>query len=235
MISIASPDLREAEREAVVEVMNSDMIADGPEVRAFEDDFASFCETEYGVATANGTAALHAALEGADIGEGDTVLTTPFSFVATANVIRLSGATPVFADIDPQTYNLDPASVREAVEERNIDAMIVVHLYGLPAAMDELQSIAEEYDLTVIEDAAQAHGAEYRGRRVGGFGDAACFSFYPTKNMTTAEGGMVVTDDETLAERTRQFINHGRTGKYDHEMVGHNLRMTSINAAIGRV
>lgn len=211
------------------------MLADGPEVREFEQEFADYCGVEHGVGTANGTAALHAALEAFDIGKGDTVLTTTFSFIATANAIRFVGAKPVFADIDPETHNLDPDAARKVAAEEDIDAIVPVHLYGLPAEIEPLCELADELDVPVIEDAAQAHGAMYNGDRVGSFGDAACFSFYPTKNMTTGEGGMVVTDRDDIASSLRQFINHGRSETYAHPTTGHNFRMTSIAAAIGRV
>jgi len=236
MISIAAPELREEEQRRVQEVLDSGMIADGPEVRTFEDEFASFCGTEHGVATSNGTTALHTALEALDIGEGDTVLTSPFSFVASANAIRLAGATPVFADIRSDTFNLDPDSVEKTVREQDVDAILAVHLYGLPADMDALQGIADEYEVPIIEDAAQAHGAEYNGERIGSIGEIACFSFYPTKNMTTGEGGMVTTDRKDLAEKAASFANHGRAqdGGYEHVRLGHNYRMTSIAAVIGQ-
>jgi dTDP-4-amino-4,6-dideoxygalactose transaminase len=238
MIDIANPEFGEAEQAAVRRVLDSGMVADGPEVRAFESEFADYCGADNAVATANGTAALVAALDGLGIGEGDTVVTTPFSFVASANAIRLVGADPVFADIDPETYNLDPAATRQAVREHDADAVLAVHLYGLPADMDALCALADEEDVLLLEDAAQAHGARYGGQSVGTFGDAAAFSFYPTKNMTTGEGGMVVTDDDAVAERTASFVNHGRDadgGSYAHPRLGHNLRMTSMAAAIGRV
>jgi len=236
-IPIADPVFEEAEIEAVREVLESGMVADGPEVRRFESEFANYCGANHAVAVANGTAALHAALEALGIGEGDRVVTTPFSFVASANAIRLAGATPVFADIDPETYTLDPAATREAVREHDAPAILAVHLYGLPADLDALTSIAETEDVLLVEDAAQAHGARYDGRPVGTFGDAGTFSFYPTKNMTTGEGGMVVTDDEAVADRAASYVNHGRTGagSYSHEQLGHNYRMTSMAAAIGRV
>ncbi|WP_324760558.1 DegT/DnrJ/EryC1/StrS family aminotransferase [Haloarcula sp. GH36] len=237
MIGIADPEFGEAEQAAAKRVLESGRVADGPEVRAFESEFATVCETDHAVATANGTAALVAALDGLGIGDGDRVVTTPFSFVASSNAVRLVGAEPVFADIDPRTYNLDPDAARSAVRETDADAILAVHLYGLPAEMAALSDIATEEDVFLIEDAAQAHGARYQGQPVGSFGDAAAFSFYPTKNMTTGEGGMVVTDDEAVAERARCFINHGRDadgGPYAHERVGHNLRMTSLAAAIGR-
>ena len=237
MIPLANPVFDAAEADAVQEVLDSGMVADGPEVRRFEREFADYCEAAHGVATSNGTTALHAALEALNIGDGDRVVTTPLSFVASANTIRLAGAEPVFADIDPATYNLDPAATRRAVRASDADAILAVHLYGLPADMDALSEIAAEEGVALIEDAAQAHGATYGGEPVGTFGDAAAFSFYPTKNMTTGEGGMVVTDREAVADRAASFCNHGRTdeGGYAHERVGHNFRMTSLAAAIGRV
>ncbi|MDL0141617.1 DegT/DnrJ/EryC1/StrS family aminotransferase [Halobacterium salinarum] len=237
MIPIASPELSEEEKRRVEEVLDSGMIADGPEVRSFEDEFAEFCGTEYGVATSNGTTALHTAFEALDIGEGDTVVTSPFSFVASANAIRLAGAAPVFADINPDTFNLDPQAVEDIVQERDVDAILAVHLYGLPADLGQLRDIADEHDLVLVEDAAQAHGAEYNGVKVGSFGDAACFSFYPTKNMTTGEGGMITTDRDDVAEKAASFANHGRSvdGGYEHIRVGQNYRMTSIAAVIGQV
>lgn len=237
-VAIADPDVGDDELDRMAAVIEDGHIADGPEVRAFESAFADYCGTDHAVATSNGTTALHAALDAAGVGAGDRVLTTPFTFVATANAVRLCGAEPVFADVDPETYNLDPAAVQRRLREdgADIDALLVVHLYGLPAPMEELSALADRYDLALVEDAAQAHGAEIDGEHVGGFGDAGTFSFYPTKNMTTAEGGMVTTDDGALADHVRSFINHGRTaaGGYEHVRVGHNFRLTSLAAAIGR-
>ncbi|WP_148414102.1 DegT/DnrJ/EryC1/StrS aminotransferase family protein [Haloferax sp. KTX1] len=237
-INIADPVLGDEELERIESVVESGMIADGPEVRTFESEFADYCDADYGVATSNGTTALHTALEAVGVGPGDRVLTTPFSFVATANAIRFAGAEPVFADIDPETFNLDPANVEATLEslEEDVKAMVVVHLYGLPAPMAELRDIADEHGVAIVEDAAQAHGAEYFDTPVGSLGDAASFSFYPTKNMTTGEGGMVVTDDETVAQNAESFVNHGREADgYRHVSLGHNFRMTSIAAAMGRV
>jgi dTDP-4-amino-4,6-dideoxygalactose transaminase len=234
-IPIASPTMSDEAKERVEAVLDSGMLADGPEVREFEDEFADYCGVEHGVATANGTTALHAGLEALGIGEGDTVLTTPFTFVATANAIRFTGAEPVFADIDPETYNIDPKAAAKTAREQNIDAIMPVHLYGLPADMEAICELADDIDVPIIEDAAQAHGATYDGGRVGSLGDVACFSFYPTKNMTTGEGGMIVTDHDEIAEAAAQFVNHGRTESYNHETLGHNFRMTSMAAAIGRV
>jgi dTDP-4-amino-4,6-dideoxygalactose transaminase len=234
-IPIANPTISDEAKDRVRAVLESGMLADGPEVREFEGEFADYCGVEHGVATANGTAALHAALEALGIGEGDRVLTTPFSFVATANTIRFTGAEPVFADIDPETYNIDPEATATTAREHDVDAIMPVHLYGLPADMDPIRELADDLDVPVIEDAAQAHGATYDGDRVGSLEDVACFSFYPTKNMTTGEGGMIVTDRDDIAESAAQFVNHGRTESYDHATLGHNFRMTSMAAAIGRV
>jgi len=233
-VPIASPDLDEAERKRVAEVLEDGHIADGPLVRQFESEFAQYCDASRGVATSNGTTALHAAFHALGIGEGDRVVTTPFSFIASANAVRFAGAEPVFADIDPETYNIDPHAVERIAREEDVDAVLAVHLYGLPAEIDHFREIADEHDLALVEDAAQAHGAEYDGDPVGSLGDAACFSFYPTKNMTTGEGGMITTDRDDVADRAARFINHGRTDTYEHAEVGHNFRMTSIAAAIGR-
>jgi dTDP-4-amino-4,6-dideoxygalactose transaminase len=235
-IPIADPDLGEEEQRRVSEVLESGVLADGPTVRRFEEEFAAYCEADHAVATSNGTTALHAALHALGIGEGDRVVTSPFSFVASANAIRLTGATPVFADIDPETYNLDPDAVADTIEahDGDVDGILAVHLYGLPAEIEPLADLAGEHDAVLVEDAAQAHGGAYRGERVGALGDAACFSFYPTKNMTTGEGGMITTDHADVAERAARFINHGRDGTYDHAELGHNFRMTSVAAAIGR-
>ena len=236
-IYIADPDIDRREKRRVMSVLESGNLADGEEVRTFEEEFADYCGVSHGVATANGTAALHAALAGLDVGEGDRVLTTPLSFIATANAVRLCGAEPVFADVDPATYNLDPDAAESVIRQYDgdVDAILVVHLYGLPAKMDRFETLADRYDAALVEDCAQAHGAEFCGKRVGSFGDAAAFSFYPTKNMTTGEGGMVVTDRDDVAERAASFVNHGRspTDGSVHERVGHNFRMTNLAAAIG--
>ena len=235
-ITIADPEMGDAEIDSVVDVLESGQLTDGPEVRSFEQAFAAFCDAEYGIATANGTTALHAALEAVGVDDGDRVLTTPFSFVATGNAIRFAGATPVFGDVDPETYNLTPASAEARLRDGDVDAILAVHLFGLPADVESLSRLADEYDVPLVEDAAQAHGAAVDDRRVGSLGDAAAFSFYPTKNMTTAEGGMVTTTDEEIADAAARFVNHGRADAghgYEHVELGHNYRMTDIAAAIG--
>lgn len=236
-VPLADPTLGEREKERVERVLDSGDLADGAEVRAFEDEFADFCESDHGVAVANGTAALHAALEALDIGAGDTVVTTPLSFVATANAVRHVGAEVAFADVDARTFNLTPESVETVIRDHggDIDAIMPVHLYGLPVDVGPLRDLADTYDVPLVMDAAQAHGATYRGDRVGSLGDVACFSFYPTKNMTTGEGGMIVTDRDDVAERAARFVNHGRASSNTHVEVGHNFRMTNVAAAIGRV
>ena len=238
-VPIADPEVSERARERVDAVLESGYLADGPEVRRFETAFADYCGTEHAVATSNGTTALQTALEALGVEEGDAVVTSPFSFVASANAIRLAGGTPVFADVDLETYALDPGHVEAVVERRDdVVGLMPVHLYGLAAPMPELLEIAREHDLFVLEDACQSHGAAIDGRRVGSFGDAACFSFYPTKNMTTGEGGMITTDHEAVADRAAGYINHGRDangdGGYEHVELGHNHRMTTVAAAIGR-
>jgi len=233
-VPIAAPEISAAAKGAVIDVLDSGMIADGEHVREFEAAFADYVGTDHAIATSSGTTALHAMLEAAGIGEGDVVLTSPFSFISSANAITHAGAEPVFADVDPETFNLDPESTRKLVERRNdVTAIMPVHLYGLAADMDAFRELAAEFDLHLFEDAAQAHGATYDGEMVGSIGDAAAFSFYPTKNMTTGEGGMITTDDDAVAERARQVINHGRSGSYEHEFVGYNFRMTNMQAAIG--
>ena len=233
MIPLAAPDIGEPELRGVEEVITEGRLVAGEEVAEFESRFAEYVGADEAVATTNGTAALHTALEAVGVGEGDTVVTTPFSFIATANAIRFAHADPVFADADPETLNLEPASAAEVVRERDADAIVVVHLFGQPARMERFREIADEHDLALIEDAAQAHGATVDGTHVGTMSDAGTFSFYPTKNMTTGEGGMVVTDDPDVARRADQFINHGRTGRYTHPTVGHNYRMTNVAGAIG--
>ncbi|KAB1189954.1 aminotransferase class V-fold PLP-dependent enzyme [Haloferax sp. MBLA0076] len=234
-ISIAAPQLGAEERDRIETVLDSGIIADGPEVRGFEREFAGYCGADHGVATSNGTTALHAALHALGIGPGDRVLTTPFTFIATANAVTFTGADVGFVDIDPETYNIDPDALEARLRSgEQVDAVIAVHLYGLPADMTRLTELAETYDFLLVEDAAQAHGAEVNGQRVGSFGDAACFSFYPTKNMTTSEGGMITTNHADVAERAARFVDHGRVSGYEHGEVGHNFRMTSIAAAIGR-
>lgn len=231
-VPIAKPIIGEQEIENVVEVLKSGMIAQGPKVAEFEEKFADWVGAKYGIATNSGTAALHVALLACGIGPGDEVITTPFTFIASGNAIVYTGATPVFADIDLDTYNINPLTIEELITDKT-KAILPVQLYGQAAEMDKIREIAEKHDLMVIEDAAQAHGATYKDEKVGSMGDMACFSFYPTKNMTTSEGGMITTNNKELAEKARMFRDHGSNIKYTHDEIGYNFRMTDIGAAIG--
>jgi len=234
MIPIASPIIEDDEIQEVVRVLRSGFLAQGPKVEEFEKAFADYTNSRYAVATSSGTTALHVALSAAGVGKGDEVITTPFSFAATANAALYVGARPVFVDINPQTYNINPEKIEDAIT-RDTKAIIVVHLYGQPAEMDHINDIGEDNELIVIEDAAQAHGALYHGRKVGSLADIACFSFYPTKNITTGEGGMITTDDEDIAHLARMIRSHGESARYEHVLLGYNFRMTDIAAAIGIV
>lgn len=231
MIPIAKPQIGEAEITAVIEVLQSGILAQGPRVQAFEEAFAQFCGVKYAVATSSGTTALHVALLAHGIGPGDEVITSPFTFIASANSIVYVGARPVFVDIDPRTFHINPEKIEAAITSRT-RAIMPVHLYGLPCDMEPIVEIAEKYGLAIIEDACQAHGAEYKGRRVGSFGTGV-FSFYPTKNITSGEGGMITTNDPVIAERCRMIRDHGMRKRYFHEELGFNFRMTDIHAAIG--
>ena len=231
-VPIAKPIIGEEEIENVVEVLKSGMIAQGPKVEEFEKKFAEWVGAKYGIAVNSGTAALHVALLSCGIGEGDEVITTPFTFIASGNSILYTGAKPVFADIDLKTYTINPDSIEPLINE-NTKAILPVQLYGQSANMDRINEIAEKYSLIVIEDAAQAHGATCNGEKVGSLGDMACFSFYPTKNMTTSEGGIITTDDEDLAEMAKIYRAHGASIRYYHDEIGYNFRMTDISAAIG--
>ncbi len=231
-VPIAKPIIGEEEIENVVEVLKSGMIAQGPKVEEFEENFAEWVGAEYGIAVNSGTAALHVALLSCDIGQGDEVITSPFTFIASGNSILYTGARPVFADIDLKTYTIDPNSIEDLITE-NTKAILPVQLYGQSADMDKINEIAEKYGLAVIEDAAQAHGATCKGKPVGSMGDMACFSFYPTKNMTTSEGGIITTNDEDLADNAKMFRAHGASIRYHHSEIGYNFRMTDISAAIG--
>ena len=231
----AKPLIGEDERAAVDRVMRSGMIAQGPEVAAFEEEFAShFGLGRACVAVNSGTSGLHLGLLASGIGPGDEVIVPSFTFAATANSVALTGATPVFADIDLDTFGLDPASVESKVTERT-RAIMPVHLYGHPADMPELEAVAERHGLRLFEDAAQAHGASLGGRPVGSFGDFAMFSLYPTKNMTSGEGGMVSVATPELERLVRLYRNQGMLKQYENEVVGLNNRMTDIHASIGRV
>ena len=231
MIPIARPQMGEEEKQRVWEAMASGSLAQGPRVRELEEGFAAYVGAGHAVATSSGTTALHLALLGYGIGPGDEVITVPFTFIASANSVLYTGARPVFVDIAERDFTIDPSLVEAAVTERT-RAILPVSLYGQPADMDAVNEIAERHGLAVVEDAAQAHGAAIGKRRSGTWG-AGTFSFYPTKNMTTGEGGMITTDDGALAERVRLLREHGMKVRYHHDVVGYNFRMTDIAAAIG--
>jgi dTDP-4-amino-4,6-dideoxygalactose transaminase len=231
LIPIAQPLIGDEEKQAVLEVLESGQLAQGAKVRELEAGFARYCGVKHAVATSNGTTALHVAVMARGIGAGDEIITSPFTFIASANVALFVGARPVFVDIEPDTFNLDPNQVEERITPRT-RAVMPVHLFGQPADMDALTDICRRHNLWLIEDACQAHGAEWRGQRVGSFG-VGCFSFYPTKNMTTAEGGIITTDDDDVAARARLLREHGAPRRYHHEVLGYNFRLTDLHAALG--
>lgn len=231
MIPIARPLIGDDEQKAVLEVMASGMVAQGPKVKEFESQFAELCGVEHGIATTSGTSALHVALMANEIGPGDEVITSPFSFIASANCALFVGAKPVFVDIEADYFTIDPEKIREKITPRT-RAIEPIHLYGQACDMEAIVDIAREYNLAIIEDACQAHGALINGKPVGSFG-TACFSFYPTKNITTGEGGMITTDDAEVADRARLLRDHGSPVRYQHETLGYNLRMNDMQAAIG--
>jgi perosamine synthetase len=233
-ITISKPRVGAEERRAVNRVLRSGLLAQGPEVEAFESEFSAVVdESRLSVAVNSGTSGLHLALLASGIGPGDEVIVPSFTFAATANAVALTGATPVFADIAISNYCLSPKSIEAAITPRTA-AIMPVHLYGHPAPMREIMSIARKHHLAVFEDAAQAHLAKLDRKLVGTFGDFAVFSFYPTKNMTSGEGGMVVCKDQELARKIRLLRNQGMEKQYQNEIVGYNNRMTDIHAAIGR-
>lgn len=210
----------------------------GEEVSFFEDEFANYCGVRYGVGVASGTDALYLALKAAGIGKGDEVITVSYSFVATALAISFTGAKPLFIDIDPETYTMDPNLLDAFLKKgrRRVRAILPVHIYGHPADMDPIMEIADKYGLIVIEDACQAHGAEYKGKKVGSFGLMSCFSFYPTKNLGGyGDGGIVLTDNKKYYERLLLLRNYGEKRKYHHRVKGKNSRLDEIQAAILRI
>jgi dTDP-4-amino-4,6-dideoxygalactose transaminase len=233
MIQVAAPQIGDEERRAVMEVLESGQLAQGPVVEAFEREFAAWCGVSHAVAVNSGTAALHLVMLAHGLEEGDELITTPFTFVASANAALFAGARPVFVDIEDATYCLDPARVEAAITNRT-RAIMPVDLYGHAADINVLREIADRHGLVLIEDACQAHGAAIDGRKAGALGVSATFSFYPTKNMTTAEGGMVTTGDAQVASKVASLRQHGGTHRYHHDVLGYNFRLTEIAAAIGR-
>ena len=234
-IPVAEPSLGEEELKNVIEAVKSGWISSkGKFIEEFEREFAKYCGVKYGVATANGTVALHLALKALGIGKGDEVIVPTLTFVATANAVTYCNAKPVFVDSHPEYWCIDPEKIEEKIT-KDTKAIIVVHLYGHPCDLDWIMDIAKDRELYVIEDCAEAHGAEYKGKKVGSFGDIACFSFYGNKIITTGEGGMCITNNEEFAEKMRILRDHGMSKhkKYWHEVVGFNYRMTNLQAAIG--
>ena len=231
-IPIAKPNFGKEEENAVKEVLESGVLASGPRTKQFEKEFAEYIGVEHAVAVANGTVALDVALKALKLGPGDEVITSAFSFIASGNCILFQNAKPVFADVDPRTFNIDPSDVAEKITAKT-KALIPIHMFGQPAKMDALKEIAEDNRIFLVEDAAQAHGAEYKGQKAGSIGEMGCFSFYATKNMTAGEGGMITTNDAELARKARLLINHGQNQKYHHDTLGYNYRITELCAAIG--
>jgi dTDP-4-amino-4,6-dideoxygalactose transaminase len=228
--------LRDELRAAFERVLDASSFIHGPEVEAFEREFAALCGVPYAVAVSNGTDALALALRALDVGAGDLVAVPAFTFVATAEAVWHVGARPLVVDIDPATFTVDPEALRRALRQRTVRAVIPVHIYGQPAAMDDIAAIAQECGAAVVEDAAQAHGARYHGRRVGALGRLGCFSFYPSKNLGgLGDGGAVTTHDADLAARLRLLRDHGQTAKYTHGLIGFNARLDGLQAALLRV
>ncbi|PVX23127.1 MAG: aminotransferase DegT [Candidatus Bathyarchaeum sp.] len=231
---IAKPNVDQEEENAVLDVLRSGFLVSGKKVKELEQSFAEYVGAKHAVAVTNGTIALDTALKSLQIGAGDEVITSAFSFVASGNCVLFQNAKPVFADICPKTYNIDPDDVAEKITPKT-KAIIPIHLFGQPANMDALKEIAQDNNLALVEDSAQAHGAEYKGQKTGSLGDLGCFSFYATKNMIAGEGGMVTTNNSDLAARARLLISHGETKKYQHDLLGYNYRMIEMCAAIGCV
>lgn len=231
MIKIAQPILGEDEKKAVLEVLDSGIIAQGPRVKTFEEAFAKMCGVSHAIATSSGTTALHLALLAHGIGDGDEVITSAFTFIASANTVLFTGAKPVFVDIDPRTFNINPDLIEASITPKT-KAIMPVHLFGLMSDMPKIMEIAKKYNLIVIEDACQAHGAVCAGKKAGAYGTGT-FSLYPTKNITSGEGGMITSNDPTVDEKCRVLRNHGMRRRYYHDELGYNFRMTDIHAAIG--
>lgn len=234
-IPLARPDITEQEIEAVISVLSTPNLSLGPKLEEFEKKIAEYVGVHHVVAVSSGTSALHLVIIALDIGEGDEVITTPFSFVASANCILYERANPVFVDIDPQTWNIEVNRIEEKITERT-KGILAVDVFGHPADWGRLQEISEKYNLRLIEDAAEALGAEYKGRRAGSFGDGAVFAFYPNKQITTGEGGAILTDNEETADLCRSLRNQGRSkggGWLEHERLGYNYRLSDIHCALG--
>ncbi|MBN1183788.1 MAG: DegT/DnrJ/EryC1/StrS family aminotransferase [Bacteroidales bacterium] len=231
MIPISKPYIGEEEKKAVLDVLDSGLIVQGPQTEKIEKKFAELCDVQFAVATTSGTTALHLAMLANNIGPGDEVITTPFSFIATVNSILFVGAKPVFIDIDEDSFNINANLIEEKINDKT-KAIVPVHLYGQMCNMDKIQELADKYRLAIIEDACQAVGATYRGKYAGSYGTGA-FSLYATKNIAAGEGGIITTNNQEIAEKCRMLRNHGMQIRYHHDFLGYNFRMTDINAAIG--
>ncbi len=233
MIPISKPMIGEEEIEAVVKVLKTGIIAQGPKVREFEEKFAKWCGSRYGIAVNSGTAALHCALYAQGIGKDDEVITSPFTFIASANSIRMQQAIPQFVDIEEDSYTMDPDLLEKAITKKT-KAIMTVDLYGQLCDYDKIEKFAKEHGLAIIEDAAQAHGASLHGKKAGTFGSSAAFSLYATKNMACGEGGILTTSDEEIMEKAKVFRQHGRSkmSNYEYVDLGYNYRMMDLQAAI---
>jgi len=230
------PEIDQEEIDAVIKVLKSKKLSalSGRQIKRFEKQFARYCGTKYAIAVNSGTAAIHVALASLNVGPGDEVIVPPYTFVATVTPILHQNAIPIFADIDKKTYCIDPSNVEKKITDKTV-GIIPVHLFGHPAEMDTLLEIAEKHNLFVLEDACQAHGAEYKGKKVGSIGVAGCFSFFESKNMMTGEGGIITTNSEELMEQARLVRHHGEPAQYRYKRLGYNFRMTEIQAALGQV
>jgi len=234
-IPLANPIFDEEMEKAAVNALLNERFVLGESVYKFEEEFAKYCCVDYAVSTNSGTDALQIALKALGVIQGQHVITSPASFIASSNVILHVGAVPIFSDIDLGTYTIDPKQMKQDIRRRT-KAVIPVHLYGYPADMDSINEIAEKHRLYVIEDACQAHGALYKGRKVGSLGEVACFSFYPSKNMTVAgDGGILVTNDKKVANKASKLRDCGRRSQYVHDLIGYTARLNTVNASIGRV
>jgi perosamine synthetase len=233
-IPIAKPNFGMEEEEVLKSVLESGILVQGERTRSFEKEFAEYIGVKHAIAVTNGTVALDVALKALNICSGDEVITSAFSFISSGNCILFQRAKPVFVDINPRTFNIDPMDVAEKITSKT-KAIVSAHMFGQPAEMDAIKEMVEGKAISIVEDAAQAHGAEYKEQKAGSIGDIACFSFYATKNMTTGEGGMITTNNQKLAARARLLINHGQIRKYHHNTLGYNYRMTEFCAAIGSV
>jgi perosamine synthetase len=234
-VPLSQPDINEQDRNAVMEALSSDHLSLGPKVPEFEQAAAAATGSKHAVAVNSGTSALHLSVKAAGIGEGDEVITTPFSFVASSNCILFVNAKPVFVDIDPITFNVDPSAISAAITPAT-KAILPVHVFGRPCAITEIQSIAQKRGLTIIEDSCEAIGATYHGKAAGSFGQTGVFAFYPNKQLTTGEGGVIVTDDSEVAAKCRSWRNQGRSDGdawLEHGQLGYNYRLSDINCALG--